>query len=146
MDFRSRRTYTFEIDPDALWATISAVENYPRWWPWLRRFDAVGLVPGDLWHCTVQAPLPLAMHFSVQLDEVVEPRLVRASIGGDVNGTATLEIDERAYGCEARLDSVLRPDRRSVRALLFLGRPMIGFGHDWVLDTGARQFSAHARL
>jgi hypothetical protein len=25
-----------------------------------------------------------------------------------------------------------------------LARPMAQFGHDWVLDTGARQFRSHA--
>ena len=148
MIVRSHRRYDFAADRAGVWAAMSAIDEFRHWWPWLRRFDGQGLVVGDVWRCTVQPPLPYVMRFTVALDEIIEHSLVRATVGGDVTGTVRIELADRAPGrapgCEVQLVSALTPDSGFVRALTFVGRPLVKFGHDWVLDTGARQFSAHA--
>jgi hypothetical protein len=47
-------------------------------------------------------------------------------------------------GCEARLQSRLVPANQVLRAIATLARPVARFGHDWVLDTGLRQFRSRA--
>ena len=76
------------------------------------------------------------------LDEVDEPRTVGARIDGDIIGTARVTLRERDGGCEIRLTSTLSPRGRAVRIMADLARPLARKGHDWVLDTGARQFAA----
>jgi hypothetical protein len=142
VEIRSDRRWGFDVGPADLWEAIAAVDDYPRWWPWLRRFEATGLVAGDTWRCVVQPPLPYTLRFRVALDEVDPHRLVAATLTGDVTGQARLEIDERDDGCEARLVSRLAPGNGALRIVAMLARPIARFGHDWVLDTGAHQFVA----
>ncbi len=143
---RSDRRYRFDVDNETLWTAIESTENYRSWWPWLKRLDAKGLIEGDRWDCVVQPPLPYALRFTVSLDEVVPGRLAVASVDGEIAGDARLEIDPlpNGDGCEARLVSHLAPMNGMLRTIAKLARPIAQFGHDWVLDTGARQFRARA--
>ena len=140
MEIASDRLYDFGVDASTLWSMIKAVDDYPRWWPWLRRFDARGLEAGELWTCTVQPPLPYTLTFTISIDEVIEHELVTARVGGEIRGAAQLEIAETEDGCRARLTSQLAPANRLLQAVAVFARPVVRIGHDWVLDTGARQF------
>lgn len=142
MDVRSDRCYSFPASRAAVWAGMGAVDEFRTWWPWLRRFEADGLVAGDRWRCTVQPPLPYVVRFTVHLDEVVEPSFVGATVEGDVAGWAELELTDAADGCEVRLTSALAPRGGLLRVFASAAGPLVRFGHDWVLDNGARRFSA----
>jgi hypothetical protein len=144
MYVRSDRRYRFDVDSDTLWSAIESTDDYRRWWPWLRHLDAKGLIEGDTWECVVQPPLPYRLRFTISLDEVVPGRLAVATIGGEIEGDARLEIDPTADGdgCDARLVSHLSPVNGMLRRIARMARPIAQFGHDWVLDTGARQFRA----
>ena len=143
---RSDRRYRFAVDNETLWSAIEVTEDYRRWWPWLRHLDAKGLIEGDQWQCVVQPPLPYVLRFTVSLDEVVPGRLAVATIDGEIQGDARLEIDPASdgEGCHARLVSHLSPVNGVLRTIARVARPIAQFGHDWVLDTGARQFRARA--
>jgi len=141
---RSDRRYRFALPPDELWEVATSVDGYRSWWPWLRRFDGAAFAAGQVWACVVQPPLPYAVRFAIALDEVEAPALVRATITGDIEGSAALEVTAAPGGCEARLVSHLSPANSVLRAAARLARPVVRFGHDWVLDTGARQFTARA--
>jgi hypothetical protein len=136
--------YELLVGRPAIWALISGVDAYQGWWPWLRRFEAGGLAAGEEWRCEVQPPLPYAVRFRVLIDQVEAPLEVRARIEGDVIGTATLTLEEHPDGCVARLVSVLAPGNKTLRLVSRLASPVARFGHDWVLDSGARQFIARA--
>ena len=145
MRVSSDRRWGFDVEPDELWDAISTTQDYRRWWPWLRRFNAGGLVAGEVWTAVVQPPLPYSLTFTISLDDVVAPAAVSATIAGEIEGTAQLQIDSDGNGgCEARLASHLAPAHPILRAVAVFARPMVRFGHDWVLDTGARQFSRRA--
>jgi hypothetical protein len=136
--------YELPIGREAVWALISDVSAYRTWWSWLRIFDAAGLVAGDEWRCMVQPPLPYPVRFGVCIDSVEAPVSVRARIQGDVVGTAVLTFEETESGCTARLSSSLAPGNATLRLVSRLAAPVARFGHDWVLDSGARQFVARA--
>lgn len=144
MRISSDRSYRFEVEPSVLWDTIAAVDEFPRWWPWLRRFDGNGMEPGDIWHCTVQPPLPYTLSFDIAIGEVLPVERVTATISGEISGTAELTISPvDAGGCSARLTSRLAPSSRFLQAIAMVARPVVTLGHDWVLDTGAKQFRKH---
>ena len=144
MHISSDRSYRFDVEPTALWGAIVQVDDFPRWWPWLRRFDATGIEPGDVWHCTVQPPLPYTLSFDIAIGEVVPTERVTARISGEISGTAELTIAPGDDGgCSARLTSKLAPSSRFLQAIAMVARPVVTLGHDWVLDTGARQFRRH---
>jgi uncharacterized protein YndB with AHSA1/START domain len=144
MHVRSDRRHRFDVDRDELWAAMTAVREFPAWWPWLRTFDGEHLAAGERWDCTVQPPLPYALHFELAIDEVVTGELVTATISGDLEGSARLEVrdlpnveDRRS---EIRLRSDLTPTNRVLRTFAAVAKPVVRFGHDWVLDTGVQQF------
>jgi uncharacterized protein YndB with AHSA1/START domain len=141
--FDSDRRFTFAVTPTELWGYIDDTDAFRTWWPWLRRFDAKGFVVGDEWRCLVQPPLPYQVSFTITLDDVEPPQRAAATISGDIVGTAVLTIVPDGEGCEARLVSSLAPANSLLRAFASVARPVVRFGHDWVLDQGARQFARH---
>jgi hypothetical protein len=138
--FESDRRYQLPVSPTELWAALTRLDRYQLWWPWLREFDAQLLAGDETWDCLVQPPLPYRVRFVVALEEVTAPTTVRASITGDVVGEARLDIVEQPDGSEARLVSHLEPGNGFLRAVARVAAPVVRYGHDWVLDTGARQF------
>lgn len=135
-----------------LWERLQRVDAYTTWWPWLREFDGRSVAAGEVWTCSVQPPLPYAVRFTVAFDDVVDGEQVATTIGGDIGGTATLHLlageGERGAGADEALDrsrlrltAELAPQKRSMLALSILARPLVTFGHHWVLDNGARQFA-----
>jgi hypothetical protein len=139
---RSDRRWSFPVAGEVLWDEISRVDLYRTWWPWLAGFDGEALEVGETWTCLVQPPLPYALRFTVALDEVIPKRRVAATIAGDITGDASLEVTDTTSGCNARLVSSLAPGNRLLRAVAIVARPMVRYGHDWVLDNGAHQFAA----
>jgi hypothetical protein len=128
------------VSPTELWAALTRLDRYQLWWPWLREFDAQLLAGDETWDCLVQPPLPYRVRFVVALEEVTAPTTVRASITGDVVGEARLDIVDQPNGSEVRLVSHLEPGNGFLKAVARLAAPVVRYGHDWVLDTGARQF------
>lgn len=145
MSLRSDRRWDFDVAPDELWQRLSAIDEYPTWWPWLRRFQPIGgFAEGARWACVVAPPLPYDVRFSVQLDRVEHGERVLATVTGDVQGHAVLTVDPTDAGSTARLVSDLRPTNRVLRGVRAVARPVVRWGHDWVLDQGERQFVEHA--
>jgi hypothetical protein len=140
----SEHRYDLPLSREAVWELISDMDAYRTWWSWLRTFDADGLKEGEEWSCTIQPPLPYLVRFWVHIEQIDEFELVRARVTGDVIGTATLKIEEKGTGCQAKLSSTLAPGNSMLRVVSRVAAPIARFGHDWVLDSGARQFIARA--
>lgn len=142
--FTTDRSYRFALAPAELWSVVAQVDDYQSWWPWLRGFEADQLAAEEVWRCHVQPPLPYSVRFAVSIEEVRAPSTVRATITGDVVGDAQLHITEHPAGSEARLVSCLEPGNGFLKVVARLAAPVVRYGHDWVLDSGARQFSTRA--
>jgi hypothetical protein len=160
--------YELPLPRETAWSLMSQVERYQSWWPWLRQFEGGGLSAGDEWRCLVQPPVPYLVRFRVVIDHVEAPGLVRARVLGDVVGDATLTLESSsepgesagvrvgqngdagtvdsagAAGCVARLHSSLAPGNTALAVVSRFAAPIARFGHDWVLDSAARQFIARA--
>jgi hypothetical protein len=144
--------YELPLEPETVWSLIKGVDHFPSWWPWLRQFDAGGLAVGDEWRCTVQPPVPYLVRFRIVIEHVERPALVRARVLGDVVGDAMLTLEpvmqqvdgKEAAGCVALLHSSLAPGNPALAVVSRFAAPIARFGHDWVLDSAARQFIARA--
>lgn len=136
--------YELPLAREEVWSLISQVSEYRTWWPWLRAFDAAALASNEEWRCEVQPPVPYLVRFRVSIGDVEPAVLVRAGVSGDVVGVATLTLSDTDTGCTARLDSSLAPGNKALRLVSRFAGPVARFGHDWVLDSGARQFITRA--
>ena len=144
MDVRSDRTYRFDRPAAEVWEALGRVDSYREWWPWLHDFDAEALVAGERWRCTVRPPLPYALRFTVTIDAAVEAERIEATVSGDLRGEATVELRDDGQGCAVRLRSTLQPAGRPLRIVATFAPWLARQGHDWVLDTGSRQFRRRA--
>ena len=136
--------YELPLPREEVWSLISEVSEYRTWWPWLRSFEGAALLSEEEWCCEVQPPVPYLVRFRVSIEHVEPAVLVRARVAGDVVGRATLTLSDTNTGCAATLDSSLAPGNRALRLASRFAAPIARFGHDWVLDSGARQFIARA--
>ena len=144
MLLRSDRRWTFPADRGAVWTAMCALDAYQGWWPWLSGFEARALALGEVWTATVQPPLPYRLRFTITLTEVRGAEAVAAHVQGDVRGTARIDLADGPGGCEVHLVSDLGPGHRVLQAVAAVARPVVQRSHDWVLDTGARQFAERA--
>src|SRR5262249_20242250 len=144
MLIRSDRRWILPATVSELWSTITEVDHFMRWWPWLRRFEATELASGQVWSCSVSPPLPYTVDFELSIDRVVPEQSVSASLRGDIVGTSHIDVEPRAQGCSVRLLADLGPSSRSLSALCAVARPIVRFGHNWILDTAAQQFESRA--
>jgi hypothetical protein len=144
VEIRSDRRFRFDVDRASLWAAITRIERYRQWWPWLHEFEGSAFREGARWRCVVKPPLPYTLHFDVILIEVDDHNVVRARVEGDITGWAQLTAVDQNFGCEVRIISELSPATGSIRWIARVARPVATFGHNWVLDTGARQFRSVA--
>jgi uncharacterized protein YndB with AHSA1/START domain len=144
VEVESDRRYRFAVGPEELWSALTRVEDYRSWWPWLRHFDGSAFAAGERWACVVQPPLPYSLRFTISLREVVAPRFVTATIEGDIGGEARIDVSGSGAASELHLVSRLAPITGVMRRIARVARPVVRFGHDWVLDTGFRQFERRA--
>lgn len=144
--FRFDRTWTFAVPPGDLWEALTRTEDFRRWWPWLREMSGDGLVPGGRNECVVRAPIPYTLRFTVTVEDVVDGRRVDAVVEGDLEGPARMEVAPagEAGGSIVRLVWEMELRRPVLRAAAVLGRPVMEWGHDWVVSSGVQQFCDRA--
>ncbi len=142
--FEFEGRWRFSVAPEELWQAFCQTERFPQWWPWLRTLESAGLVEGGVSHCVVRAPVPYALSFTVAILELAPPRAVVAAVSGDLEGPARLDVVAQPGGSEARLSWVLDVRSPLLRAAALVARPLMNWGHNWVVDTGVRQFRSRA--
>jgi len=140
----SDRLLRFPVGATEFWDAVASTDDYRRWWPWLRAFEARGLFAGDAWRCAVRPPLGYTVRFTVHLDEVHAPTSIRARVSGDIRGRAQIAVEPHDEGCAVHLTSTLAPSNRAFAVFALLAGPLVRRGHDWILVTGAEQFARRA--
>ena len=147
-EFAFDRRWAFDASPAELWQTLSRAEQFPRWWSWLRRFDgdglSDGLEEGARARCVVRGPVPYTLRFTVTVRRLVPRELIETDVTGDLEGPARLEILPDGSGSRARLAWTVELRDPLLRAASRFARPLMEWGHDWVVSAGLRQFRREA--
>jgi uncharacterized protein YndB with AHSA1/START domain len=142
--FRFDRIWTFPVPPAELWAVLCRTDDYVSWWSWLREFEADGLRAGTRARCTIQSPLPYALHCDIRVLAIEPEAAIVTQIGGDLRGPARLDIAPAAAGSTARLSWSLELGNPVLGRLARFGRPVMSWAHDVVVAIGVDQFRRRA--
>ncbi|HEX7133147.1 MAG TPA: SRPBCC family protein [Iamia sp.] len=137
------RTDAVAVAPARLWAVLEDVRGYPTFWPWLRDFDGRELRAGAAWRGVIDAGGPLRLGVVIHLEEVEPGRCVTARIGGDLTGSARVDLVPDGRGTGLRLTASLLPERADLRALTRWARPLAQASHDRVIARALAQLARH---
>mgnify|MGYP000085348036 CR=1 FL=1 len=144
MVFHLDRRFVFDREPDVVWDALSRPQDYPRWWSWLRSVDADALTEGTTARCLIRAPVPFTLRLALHVDRVEPGRRIEVTAAGDLTGTGAVSLIPHPTGTEIHLVWDLVPHQRLARAAGLLSGPLLQWGQDWVVRTGARQFRQRA--
>lgn len=141
VDFQ--REFTFSAPIAQVWRALAQVDDYPQWWHWLRDFRVAGrgLEPGTVLSGVVVPPVPYRLRLRVVLDECVPEKYVAATVHGDLEGVARIELaaDGECTRVVAawNVEIVQTPLRL---AATFTG-PVVRWGHDRVVESTVATFA-----
>ena len=140
--FEYRREFEFALTPAELWEGIEDVDQFERWWPWLQEFRLEGdmLAAGSVLHGVVAPPLPYRMRIRVELTRCEPPVAIDAIIGGDLEGEARLRVRPDGAGTRVEVAWTVEMMQRPMRLASRLGRPLLQWGHDRVVEITVAGF------
>jgi hypothetical protein len=100
----------------------------------LKRGDAAGL--GAIRRFTWSSKLPYSLSFDVTVTKIEKPRLLEGTASGELDGTGTWHLAERAGAVEVRYDWRVRTTKAWMRLVAPLARPVFAWNHHGVMRAG----------
>ena len=133
--------------PEAVFAAIADARTYPQWWrPVYLDVDADG--PAELGKESRQhfkGRLPYHLHTRSRVVALDAPRTVTAEVDGDLRGRGTWTLTPTATGTHVRFDWQVHADRRLLRALTPVLRPVFRWNHNWAIARAMDGLEPYAR-
>ncbi|MEY9259815.1 uncharacterized protein YndB with AHSA1/START domain [Brevibacterium epidermidis] len=131
---------------ESVWAVLERVDEWPGWWSGLTAAERIETGPGgvdaeDLSVTTgsrarllVRAPIGWSLRFTIEVEEVEAPQLIRFQSEGDLRGEGrwTLTASEGVTTIDAMW--CVTTNRTLIRAM----RPLSGLMHALVMRAGER--------
>jgi uncharacterized protein YndB with AHSA1/START domain/quercetin dioxygenase-like cupin family protein len=121
--------------PEAVFSAIADARTYPAWWrPVYIDVESDG--PAELGKESRQhfkGRLPYHLNTRSVITELEPPRTITAEVDGDLRGTGTWTLTATATGTHVRFGWQVHADRRLLRALTPLLRPVFRWNHNWAI-------------
>jgi carbon monoxide dehydrogenase subunit G len=128
--------HDFPVPAAEMWEIIQEVDQFEGWWPWLQEFTLEGrsLRTGAVLRGVVAPPLPYRMHLQVELTRCEAPHIIEASVHGDLEGKAMLELCQKGAGTEVDISWTVEMMQTPMRLADRLAHPLLQWGHDRVVE------------
>jgi len=129
-------TYSLTSDRDAVWTALTAVRDWPTWWRWLTRVEALrpATGPDDLgaaYRNHVKAPTGYGMVYSTEIVEVDPGRRMDVVSGGDIVGRGRFLLDDSPDGgTELSFVWLVETPKWWMNLLAPIARPAFTWNHD----------------
>ena len=131
---------------DTLWGEIYAVENWPKWWKYVRRVQelrkgddsGVGAVRRYTW----SSRLPYSLTFDMRVTRVERPYFLEGEASGELNGSGLWTLSVTPSGTQIRYDWNVATTRTWMNLLAPLLGPAYRWNHGEVMRAGARGLAA----
>ena len=133
--------------PEPVFEAIADASSYPAWWrPVYIDVEADG--PPALGVASRQhfkGRLPYHLHTTSVITELDTPRTVTAEVDGDLRGRGTWTLTPRGDVTHVRFDWQVHADRKLLRVLTPLLRPLFRWNHNWAIARAMEGLEPYAR-
>jgi quercetin dioxygenase-like cupin family protein/uncharacterized protein YndB with AHSA1/START domain len=133
--------------PEAVFDAIADSRSYPEWWrPVYREVEADG--PPGLGIAArhhFKGRLPYHLRTRAVIVDFDPPRRVVADVDGDLRGRGTWTFTAIPGGTHVRFDWQVFADRKLLRALTPVLRPMFRWNHNWAIARAMEGLEPYAR-
>ncbi len=125
-------------DRQRVWDRIVEPLVWPSWWRWLRRVELLDRGGqqrvGARHRYTFGTALPYSLSFDTTIVRVVAPAVLEATATGDLDGSALLQLAERADGStDVTYTWLVETTKRWMNAVAPIARPAFSRNHDVLL-------------
>ena len=140
-------TYSLTSDPEAVWAALQAVEDWPAWWRWLTRIDTLREATGEdgvgaIYRNHVRAPTGYGFVYSTEIVEVDRPRRIDIASSGDIVGRGRFLVADGKSGTAGGTDVsflwLVETPKWWMNLLAPLARPAFTWNHDKLMTDFGR--------
>jgi uncharacterized protein YndB with AHSA1/START domain len=121
--------------PEAVFEAISDARSYPEWWtPVYIDVESDGpAAVGKESRQHFKGRLPYHLHTRSTITRLEAPRLIQADVVGDLAGRGTWTLTPTGDGTHVRFDWEVHADRRLLKVLTPVLRPLFRWNHDWAI-------------
>jgi hypothetical protein len=143
IDYHGR--FLLDDPPATVWRSLERCERFESWWSWLREFrlEGGGLETGAVLHGVVVPPVPYAMRIHVEIGVAIAPRHIGATVHGDLEGPARLDLTAAGAGTAAEVAWRIEMMPRPMRAAARVAHPLLRWAHDRVVDATVEGYRRH---
>lgn len=133
--------------PDAVFEAIADARTYPHWWrPVYLEVEADGPTGvGSVTRQHFKGRLPYHLHTRSVIVEIDPPRRVVADVDGDLRGRGAWTLTPNRQGTHVRFDWQVYADRKLLRVLTPLLRPVFRWNHNWAIVRATEGLEPYAR-
>jgi uncharacterized protein YndB with AHSA1/START domain/mannose-6-phosphate isomerase-like protein (cupin superfamily) len=133
--------------PHAVFDALADARTYPRWWtPVYIDVDADG--PPTLGKVSRQhfkGRLPYHLHTHSTITRLEPPRVVEGDVEGDLRGRGTWTLTPIPGGTHVRFDWRVFADRKLLRTLTPVLRPLFRWNHNWAIARAIEGLEPYAQ-
>lgn len=133
--------------PEAVFGALADACAYPRWWrPVYLSAQSDGPVAvGTASEQHFKGRLPYHLHTRSAITELDPPRRVTAEVEGDLQGRGTWTLTPTAEGTHVRFDWQVYADRKLLRVLTPVLRPVFRWNHNWAIARAIEGLEPYAQ-
>jgi len=133
--------------PEAVFDALADTGTYPRWWrPVYLDVESPGPVDvGAESRQHFKGRLPYHLHTRSVIAELDPPRRVTADVDGDLRGRGTWTLTPTAAGTHVRFDWQVYADRKLLRVLTPVLRPVFRWNHNWAIARAIEGLEPYAQ-
>jgi mannose-6-phosphate isomerase-like protein (cupin superfamily) len=132
---------------EAVHAAIADARTYPEWWkPVYIDVEADGPpAVGKVSRQHFKGRLPYHLRTRSEITRLEPPYVVEGEVDGDLRGRGVWTLAETAGGTHVRFDWRVHADRRLLKALTPLLRPLLRWNHNWAIARAIEGLDPYAR-
>ncbi|PRH77250.1 polyketide cyclase [Streptomyces solincola] len=139
--YRFAALWRLPAPPDTVYAALARVEDYPLWWPQVRRVVRLDARTGA---ADIRSALPYTLRITLT-ERRRDPaaRVLESALGGDMDGHARWTVvTDGAGGSLARYEQEVTARRPLLRRLALPARPLLRANHAWMMRAGRHGLAA----